>query len=251
MKKFTLILLSAFMTTFMMAQTPTGGTIVPGNYGSTAVALYSQMTPVDSIGAVASQQFTDYSNHIAQIADDFIVPASKRWTIETVATIGAYWNGSGTATSFTVQIYSDNGGTPNLPGTLLYEQTGLSYSQTGNKFDIPLSSNIQLYEGHYWISVFAVMSYAAGGQWGIAWNQSPQINYVFADQDPDQVLGGTWADTWEQSSNYFAGRNNYDLCFELGGTEDAAPVPVSNWAILIGVLLIGTFIAFKYKKRIA
>lgn len=250
MQKITFIILSVLMSTFTMAQTPTGGSVTAGNYGNGTDVLYAQMSPVDTIGVVSSQQFTDLGNKTAQIADDFIVPAEKRWNLEIVAVIGDYWNGAGPADSFTVQIYSDNSG---LPGTLLYEQTGLTASQTGNRFDIPLTMTINLYEGHYWISVFAVMPFSPKGQWGIAWNEAPQKNYPFADQDPDQLFGGVWPASWGQSSNVsiWSGRNNYDICFELDGTEDAAPVPISNWAIIIGIFLISTFIILKYRKRIA
>lgn len=252
MKKFTLILLSVFMTGFLVAQEPNGGSISLGNYSSRASVLYAQMNPVDTIPVTASQQFTDLSNNIAQTADDFIIPISKVWNITSVATIGDYWNGSGPADSFTVQIFADING---LPAAIpMYEQTGLTYSQaSGNRFDIPLSSTIQLNAGHYWISIFAVMSYSTNGQWGMAWNNSPQINYVFADRDPGQVFSGAWPTTWGPSSDYsgWANRANYDLCFEIDGDESAASVPVSNWAILFGVLLIGTFVVIRYKRSIA
>ncbi len=252
MKKFTLILLSVFMTGFLMAQEPNGGSISPGNYGSQATVLYAQMNPVDTIPVTASQQFTDYSNSIAQTADDFIIPISEVWSITSVATIGDYWNGSGPADSFTVQIFADNNGLP--AATPMYEQTGLTYSVTsGNRFDIPLSSTIQLNAGHYWISIFAVMDYSQNGQWGTAWNNAPQANYVFADRDPDQLFGGAWPASWGHSSDYsvWANRANYDLCFEITGSDSAAPVPVSNWAILFGVLLIGAFVVIRYRRSIA
>ncbi len=252
MKKFTLILLSVFMTTFLMAQTPEGGSVTAGNYGSQAGVLYAQMNPVDTIPVVASQQFTDFSNSIAQTADDFIIPIGKTWSVTSIATIGSYFTGStGPATSFTVQIFADMSGLP--AATPMFEQTGLTYSVTGNRFDIPLTSTIQLNAGHYWISIVAVMPYNTNGQWGSAWNNAPQANYVFADRDPDQLFGGAWPATWGQSSSYsaWAGRANYDLCFEITGDESTAAVPVSNWAILLGVLLIGTFVVIRYRRSIA
>jgi len=250
MKKFTSIMLSVFLTTFLMAQTPTGGVVTNSNYGSQATILYSQMNADATYGAVASQQFSDYSNSIAQTADDFIIPFEETWNISSVSALGAYWNGTGPADSFTVQFYDDNNG---LPGTLLYEQTGLSFTTTGSKFNISLSPSIHLGKGHYWISIIAEMSYSAGGQWGSAWSQAPQVNYVFADQDPDQLFNGVWPATWGHSSDVsiWSGRDHYDVCFEIDGSKSTAPVPVSNWAILFGVLLIGIFVVIRYRRSIA
>jgi hypothetical protein len=251
MKKITLILLSVFITGFLMAQEPSGGSITAGNYSSQATILYAQMNPVDTIPVVASQQFTDF-NSVAQTADDFIIPIGKTWSVTSVSTIGAYWNGSGPVDSFTVQFFADIDSLP--AATPMFEQTGLTFTETsGGVFDIPLSSAIQLNAGHYWISIIAVMPYNPKGQWGSAWNNAPQANYVFADRDPDQLFGGVWPATWGHSSDVsiWPSRSNYDLCFQINGDEGTASVPVSNWAILFGVLLIGTFVVIRYKRSIA
>lgn len=253
MKKFTLIMLSVFLTTFLMAQTPTGGSVTAGSYGSQATVLYAQMNPVDTIGAVASQQFTDLGS-TAQTADDFIIPIGKTWDISSVATVGSYWNSTspGPADSFTVQFFADMGGLP--AETPMFEQTGLSFTETsGGLFEIPLNSAIQLNAGHYWISIVATMAYDPDGQWGSAWNNAPQANYVFADRDPDQLFGGTWPATWGHSSDVsgWGNRTNYDLCFQINGGESTAAVPVSNWAILLGVLLIGISVVVRYRRSMA
>ncbi len=252
MRKFTLILLSIVMTSFLMAQEPFGGSVTVGNYNSQATILYAQMNPVDTIPTTASQQFSDINNSIAQTADDFIIPIGKTWNVSSVATIGAYWNGAGPANAFTVQFFADMGGLP--AATPMFEQTGLSYTETsGGMFDIPLNTSIQMNAGHYWISIVAEMPFDPNGQWGSAWNNAPQANYVFADRDPDQLFNGAWPTTWGHSSDVtdWSNLNNYDLCFQINGGETAAAVPVSNWAILFGVLLIGIFVVIRYRRSIA
>ena len=252
MKKITFILLSVFMVGSLMAQQVEGPARTYGNISGQANVLYAQMNPVDTIPVVASQQFTDFSNSVAQIADDFMVPMGKTWDVTAVAAMGGYFNaGDGPADNFTVQIYADNSGVP--ASTPMFEQTGLSYSETTGRFDIPLTSTIQLNAGHYWISIFAVMDYSQNGQWGWSWNGDAQINDVFADQDPDQVLGGVWPVSWGPSTDYAAwsNRSNYDLSFEIDGTEAAAAVPVSNWAIVLGIFLIAVFMVVRYRRRLA
>jgi len=251
MKKITLILLSVFMVGSLMAQQVEGPARSYGNVSGQANVLYAQMNPSTTYGDVASQQFTDLSNSVAQIADDFMVPMGKTWDISAVAAMGGYFNGSGPADNFTVQIYADNSGIPaSIP---MFEQTGLTYSEITGRFDIPLTSTIQLNAGHYWISIFAVMDFSQNGQWGWAWNDDAQINDVFADQDPDQLFGGAWPVSWGPSTAVaiWAGRPNYDLSFEINGTEATAAVPVSNWAIVLGIFLIAIFMVVRYRRRLA
>ena len=75
MKKFTLILISVFMMGSLMAQQAEGPAGTYGSFGASASVLYTQMNPYTGGthgGVVASQQFTDINNDIAQVADDFL-----------------------------------------------------------------------------------------------------------------------------------------------------------------------------------
>jgi len=257
MKKFTLILISVFMMGSLMAQTGMGPLTTYNSMGSQSIALYSQMNPQPASYSVASQQFTDYSNFIAQDADDFVVPAGKTWSITSIEVLGNYFAGGssaplplGPADSFILQIYADNSGLP--AATPLFEQTGLSYSETSGLFHIDLSSAIALPEGTYWISVVATMSYTNEGEWGWAWNQDAQIGGQFVNQDPDQIIdpAGSWPVSWASASGTWPNQSQYDLCFSLIGDE-VAPVPVSNWAIILGVFLIGVFMVIRYRRTLA
>ncbi len=257
MKKFTLILLSIFMMGSLMAQTGMGPLTTYNYMGSQDVALYTQMNPQPATYSVVSQKFTDYSNKIAQDADDFVVPTGKTWNITGIEVLGNYFaDGTpvppalGPADSFILQIYADNVGMPDAAP--LFEQTGLTYSELSGVFTLNLTSPIQLSEGTYWISVIATMSYTNNGEWGWAWNKDPQIGAQFVNQDPDQVIdpSGSWPVSWTSASVTWPNQTQYDLCFAIIGNE-VAPVPVSNWAIVIGVLLIGVFIAVRYKRTLA
>jgi len=256
MKKFTLILISVFMMGSLMAQTGLGPLSSYNYMGSQANTLYSQMNPQPQTYSVVSQQFTDFGNSIAQDADDFVVPMGKTWNITGISVLGNYFfDGGGNppsplgpADSFILQIYSDNSGVPGAAP--LFEQTGLTYSEMSGVFSLDLASPIQLAEGTYWISVVATMGYASNGEWGWAWNKDPQVGMEFVNQDPDGILSDPWPASWAPASGTWAGQTQYDLCFSIDGDEMTS-VPVSNWAIVLGVFLIGAFIVVRYRRTLA
>ncbi len=163
MKKFSLFLLSLFVTVSLMAQLKMTGPA--GNYPASNKTdqLYSQMTSAG--GAYASQEFPDFTNCRLQSADDFIVPSGSGWDIIEVEALGTYWNGTnGPSPSFIVEIYADNAGLPAI--TPLFSQNNLSYIELSGLFTISLSGPIHLAPGHYWISIMAEMPFSPNGQWG-------------------------------------------------------------------------------------
>ena len=257
MKKFTLILISVFMMGSLMAQTGLGPLKSYNYMGSQANALYSQMNPQPQTYSVVSQQFTDKNNKVAQDADDFVVPAGKTWNISSVTVLGNYFNGGtgnppnfGPADSFIIQIFEDNNG---LPGaTPVFEESALQYSELNGVFTIAPTNPIQLMSGTYWISVVAIMSYNEKGEWGWAWNKDPQAGMEFVNQDPNGALDGNpWPASWAPASTTWPGQVQYDLCFQLDGSEVTTSVPVSNWAIVLGVFLIGAFMVVRYRRTLA
>jgi hypothetical protein len=86
------------------------------------------------------------------------------------------------------------------------------------------------------------------GQWYWTTHTSPQIGYEFANQDPDQLLGGTWPASWDSGSTTIGGLPSYDFCFAL---YSAPTVPLSNWPIYAGILLIGAFIVIRYRRKLS
>ncbi|RKY54933.1 MAG: hypothetical protein DRP93_04400 [Candidatus Neomarinimicrobiota bacterium] len=209
--------------------------------GVNDAALYSQMNS-DNGTSYASQEFPDFGNSRLQSADDFIVPTGG-WDIERVEVLSP-GNGDPTST-FIVEIFADNAG---IPGVLLHSQIGLPFTEINQLFSIPLTSPIQLAEGHYWISVMIDQSFSPYGQWYWQPHAGSQINNEFANQDPDQLLGGTWPVTWGSGSSTIGGRVSYDFCFALYGPP---PIPISNWAIYFGIFLIGLFVIFRFRRRLA
>ena len=171
------------------------------------------------------------------------------WEITDVSVYGNYFgNPAGIATSFQVQIYSDNAG---LPGSIISDQNIAMWSESGNKFGFTLPSSVSLTTGHYWVSVYSVQDYSQAGQWGWSWSDDAQINTEVANQDPNNVLSLNWPVTWTNGTVTWPQHTSLDVCFELQGNESPTPVPVSNWAIVLGVFLIGAFMIVRYKRTLA
>ncbi|MGA9829470.1 MAG: hypothetical protein WBQ57_14205 [Rhodanobacteraceae bacterium] len=131
-----------------------------------SMVLYDQTTSSYGSGII-SQNFTSTTadTYNAAVADDFVVTDASGWTVNQVNAAGVYFNGSGPADSFDVNIYPDNGGFPAAAPTCSY--SGLAYTEApAGAFSIPLSSGCSLAQGTYWVSVVANMSFSAGGEFG-------------------------------------------------------------------------------------
>ncbi len=121
-----------------------------------SVLYYHTMS---SYGAgIVSQNFTSSTSlsdtYNAAVADDFVVTDASGWTVNQVNAAGIYFNGSGPADSFDVNIYPDNGGFPAAAPTCSY--SGLGYTEApAGVFSIPLSSGCSLAQGTYWVAVAA------------------------------------------------------------------------------------------------
>ena len=257
MKRFTLIFLSIFMMGALMAQQGqgSGGTYTGGNMGTQGnTVLYEQMNPQSY--HVASQQFLDINNSVAQVADDFTVPADKYWIIDHVECYGQYFGGTpaGPATAFTVEIYVDDFSNGLIPAsTPIQVRSELTYSEASGLFTIDLgSAPFKLLPGHYWISIYAEQNYSSAKQWGWAWSNDPQVGNMAVNRDPDHVITNpTWPDTWDMASTTWPTTTEADLSFRLIGADGSSAVPVSNWAIIFGVLLIGIFMTVRYRRSLA
>jgi hypothetical protein len=201
--------------------------------------LYSQMNAGTGT-AIASQIFPDFGNCTMQGADDFTVPGGG-WTIVRVEVIGTYSFHPGPANSFDVFFYADNAG---APGAQVYHGAGLAYGVNGSIFGVDLTTPAALAPGNYWVSVTPTMSFSVGGQWYWQSHVSPLIGNEFHWQDPCNLASSFTS--WTTASVAFPGYGITDLCFALYGTS--ATVPVSDWALFIGLGLIVAFTVIRFRK---
>lgn len=126
-------------------------------------AILWNQTGNDSGVGIISQNFTDagFDVYDSQGADDFVVPAGKRWKISGIRFIGVYFNGPGPADNETIWIYKDAGG---MPGATLGSGT-VTATDVAGTFTAALP-NIKLNAGTYWLSIQPTMAFTPGGEWG-------------------------------------------------------------------------------------
>jgi len=106
-------------------------------------------------------------------------------------------------------------------------------------FDLP--SNLDLSAGHYWFSVQDVAPFGDYGQW--FWSRNIDVmNDVCHWRNPNDGFG-TGAVTWTGADVVFGDYN--DFAFVIYGPVQE--VPLSNWPIYLGLLLIGITILVRIK----
>src|SRR5436189_1411252 len=126
--------------------------------------IWDQMSSTGT-GATASQDFEmSLDSFDAFAEDDFQVGSGEVVVVNKLVVCGKFFNGSGPVESFNV----------GFNGQLL---TGLSYTQNGDEFTIPLPPSGPLTRNIYFISVQAKMDFGTGGQW--AWLDRDQQFFGF------------------------------------------------------------------------
>jgi hypothetical protein len=173
--------------------------------------LYSQNSN-DAGNALDSQAFTSFSGYgfNNQAADDFVIPAGQTWTIGEIDVTGAYFAGSGPATSENVYFYKNH---KDLPGTAISGTPFMNVVGKDNdgSFKIVFPKKLRLRAGHYWVSVQANCDQSCG-QWG--WELSTVVhNGEAAWQQPG--CGWSCCPTWETLANCFNPYWIYDFMFDL------------------------------------
>jgi len=183
----------------------------------TPTVLYNQNSNFGY--GIDSQNFTGgTSAYTDAAADDFVIPAGRKWKITEVDVTGMYFNGSGPAKSEVVTFYSDRKGYPDKPrGTYT-----LNCVDTAGSFACKLpGKGLSLYGGTsgkaHWVSVVANCAFFGGncGEWG--WVQNTRIrNNEGVWQNPENGFG-TGCTTWGRISACLGLPG--DLAFVLKGKK--------------------------------
>ncbi|MEJ2103488.1 MAG: T9SS type A sorting domain-containing protein, partial [Ignavibacteriaceae bacterium] len=179
--------------------------------------LYEQMANAGT-NSLTSQNFeASLDTYDNQGADDFEVPAGETWSIESIDVLGAYYNGTGPATSFNVYFYNDASG---FPGTVAGQLENASFTDPGGlgSVSIAFSPAIELSAGSYWVSVQCNMDYSVGGQWG--WTEQTQTATESEWENPGGAFGTTCSTWGYRVTNCAVGAAPYyDFSFRLNGTS--------------------------------
>ncbi len=219
--------------------------------------IQKYLIPDKTSGSILWDQYdTDGSNGLSHghvgalgaqrdLLDDFVIPIGQSWTIGGISSLNL-WNvgDPGLGTDFSLQFLTDNGGTP---GSVIATATTVSYSETAtgrtffgrDEFEIEyLFEPIVLPEGTYWIRAHVI------GPENCFWLTREDISGSEAWVDYQDHSG------LQSTTDQFD--SPYDLAFQLLGEaeEDVLPVPLSNWALYLGVLLMIGFVVIRLHRII-
>lgn len=214
---------------------PKGAPVVlnaPGEIPLTSVTYYNQLRALNPAGSplkvqvdpgssdVISQQFeTANSAKTTNVADDFTVPADKRWSIESVSAIGNFV-GSVQPTIFNVTFYSNDSN--NLPGTAVHTETIVLAAGTATP-TLPLASPLMLTSGTYWVSIQAVLNLSTQGAWyWKTYNAFDTFGFPFAIKNPGNGYGIACLMNWTYYSVCTSSKFK-DLQLTITGTESDVP----------------------------
>ena len=226
MKYFLFVLVLA-VSVSMANQPSATGRVAGGtsSHGSDAeVVLWSQLP---TGGLMGSQNFTDFSNYDAGVADDFEFLTST--TVNKIRWWGGYFNGSGTVpvdSLVEIYLYHDDGtgNAPTLPqhtsafaswmvppGSYTEVADGTNY-KCEYVFPVLITFNPNM---KYWIEIRKAFAFNPLGQYG--WIRSTPISLSPCVQGFDG-MGVIW---WTAQTT--------DAAFELI-FDDAVPLERSTWA---------------------
>lgn len=229
MKKVTLLLLIFLSGAFIFAQNVQSIQDIVGADGSDRA-----VTDLDCPGASLYSQTPDgvtaYTAPGGIIFDDIIdAPAGyvENFTFWMAAT--ASYN------PLTVDIIFKHDNGNGIPGTTFKEYLSVSITEVNT------GETIFGYPVLEYTYVLPAKIVVTAGDWvgiHVSNNDAPPHHYWLTSSDGN---GSSIVTPNEEIIDV-------DLSFCLGGTTP--PVPISNWAILLGVLLIGTFIVVRYRRTL-
>jgi len=194
--------------------------------------FYTQNSGATST-AVVSDNFTSgfFSSGDSALADDFVYPGSASGGVTEVDVTGAYFNGSGPATSVTVSLYKSKKASKKIdyarPGKLMYTITESCSNGPSFSCTLPLSKGKaawKLKSGKtYWISVVANVAFfnstgsqIEDGEWGWA-TRTPVVGADATWENPNGGWG-VGCTTWEPADDCGLGLPEaQDLMFSLSG----------------------------------
>ena len=200
--------------------------------------LYSQID-LGGIG-ISSQDFeASFDTFDTQGVDDFVVPTGDGWDIGSIMVFGG--NDNVPFDLVNVEFFADAGGIPSATATSSFMAIAATDDGNGN---LTIQLPLHLAPGHYWMSVQAANPFSTHGQW--FWQPVVTVNNTISHwRNPGDGFG-TGFTTWTPEDIAF-GPPAEDLAFVL--YEAPAPIPVSNWAIFLGVFLIAAFMVIRYRRR--
>lgn len=190
--------------------------------------------PLSSVNTAAyvNQEFTDFPDHSAFLADDFVVPTA--WMIDKIFVPGDGWNGFTSlmkASALTFMIYQDDAGVPAgdpsgagaLPiWSLALPPTDPQITITNGSSGLPSNTQLVLDEplllpaGHYWLVFYPSMAFSPDGQFG---RQPADTTNLHTAQFVNPGGGFGFGPVWQPWLVLGAGLTQPDMAFRIQGME--------------------------------
>lgn len=177
-----LFLLLTFLSVSIYAQAQDR---LQGNPGKTQTqqtdnapaTLVNQLTLPTAQSIVSSElRGRNPDSNLVQCADNFTVPVTLQWTIDSLVFTGNYSAGTPNMDSLVIAIHSDSAGKPTTYTTVAKRTVRPVGISPGTTLTVKLTSPIVLPAGNYWISVYAVYNTAstlAQGRWNWSCSTTP------------------------------------------------------------------------------
>ncbi len=170
-----------------------------------AAVLYDQINNASGNSTNSQNYEATYDTFDNEGADDFVVPAGRVWTIDTVnirvidSTTGAF--------TANVTFYANSG--TNFPAAAVCTRTALPVNVVNGTTTIPLGSPCALTQGTYWVGVQINMNF------------DPNSDQVFWESRTTQSnSGGVWRNPGD---GFGSGCTNFDRKANCGGNDTANP----------------------------
>ena len=246
MKKISALLVIFAITALCFAQSPPASVgkadkpiqlnLTDDDFGCLPGSVYSQVYQTFDEAFYCQEDFEFYEAY-----DDYV--ASGAFTEMRFWGSNAYNCPPGATETFTVKFYDRNQAQPTRPGTEMFSFTvagtitdlGIlpwwaeNSLSTVYQIDLNFSSPVTLLDG--WVSVTRLIS---GDGCDFVWLANSASTY-----------GGNEV---SYSDNQGFDEGDADLLFCLGGSPP--PVPLTNWALGFGLLLMATFLVVRIRRSI-
>lgn len=226
--------------------TPSG----PNFPAAISAVLYDQTDTPFGNGAPDQDFEAAFDVYDSFVADDFVVPSGRTWSIDGVVTVGTT---SGSANTVNVWFYPDNGGSPAASAACTY--TGLtSFTETAGSFVVTLPTPCDLSPGTYWMAFQTQQDFGTSGQHFFS-NRAIVSGNEAVWQNPGDGFG-TGCTSWSPAgSTCGVGGGgpgvSYDFLFALTGQSIVPQIPSLNWVGLSGLaggLAILSLFALRRRK---
>jgi hypothetical protein len=192
------------------------------------------------------------------VGDDFTVPYAG-WDIAGFSSL-SYQTGSTTSSTITGMLIMIYDGVPGAGGNVIFGDATTNRLTSSGFFGVyriydnsytdnnrPIMENyaafsLHLNPGSYWITWTNIGSVSFSGPW------APPITILGQNATGNGIQGnlaGGWVSAIDASIS-----NPQGFPFKLYGDESPPPVPISGWAIFIGIGLITATVMLRFRRLI-